>query len=347
MERKFGIEEVTTVGTYANYNAAIGVNVANFNVHDVAMIVGMALHTDELRQQVAECQAENERTITHWKREVNGMQDKLTDAEIRVKEAQNDVRNAEAHNDELNGKLQHARAELQDERDLKTKFKTLSTFHYDNMEFVRGLLHVSEDVGDERVRDVITEIVNGMKVRADDHAKVGVYWYDALQKILKAVGGDEVFDTEGLSDDHFVEGLEKIVSCLRADALSHRQVMKRDDAHRIFSKQLTDVLGIQEDLTREGALSVASQIKRQADAYGAQENEWRRRYDELCNVLNICFEDDNSSVIAMAQQIKASCDRVEKQENYQRKYNELKGASGLSGLEHGAAVKIAGENPAR
>lgn len=258
MESKFGIEEVTTVGTYANYNAAIGVNVANFNVHDVAMIVGMALHTDELRQQVAECQGENERTITHWKREVNDMQDKLTDAEIRVKEAQNDVRNAEAHSEEINKSLQHARAELQDERDLKTKFKMLSTLHYDNVEFIRELLNIGEDVGDEQFREVAKGIVDGIKKNGQDQSKAAVYWHDALLKIHQEIGGENVIDSEGMGDDEFVS-----VLCEHIESL------------------------------------------RNASSSG------------------------------------------EKQENYQRKYNELKGALGLAGIPHNAAVRLAAEKPIR
>lgn len=258
LQNQFGINELNVIGAYANYNAALNINVANFNVHDVALAVQIALQAENLRQQVGEAVEAIEKSQRDHADEVNSMQDKLSDAEIRVNEARNDVRNAEAHSEKLSKSLQSARADLDDVTELKDKFKALSTIHFENVEFVRRLLKVGEDVGDEQFREVIELAINNMREQAQNQAKAAVYWYDALHKVHEAVGGDEVIDSDGMGDDEFVSALCDHVISLRI-----------------------------------------------------------------------------------------ATSRGEKQDNYQRKYNELKSACGLSGLVHDHAVRMAMDNPVR
>lgn len=46
-------------------------------------------------------------------------------------------------------------------------------------------------------------------------AKTSVFYYDALQGVHAAIGGDEVFDSEGCTDEEFVEGVVNVVTELR------------------------------------------------------------------------------------------------------------------------------------
>lgn len=338
MEQNFGINELKVIGAYANYSAALNINVASFKVHDVAAAVQIALQAEGLRQQVGESVEAIEKVRRDHAAEVNGMHEKLTDAEIRVKEARNDVRNAEAHSVELSKSLQSARADLADVTELKDKFKGLSSFHFDNVEFIRGLLNIGEDVGDEQFREVAKGIVDGLKMNAQNQAKAAVYWYDALQKVHEAVGGDKVIDSDGLGDDEFVSVLRDHVSALRSAAES-----KRDDTAIITLKAILNILSIDVGYQTENMLTMVSGIKERSDKYNNQECEWQRNYNELCNVLGI----DSVIHADVIGDAKKSIDKNQKQENYQRKYNELKGALGLAGMQHEEAVRLASKNPAR
>lgn len=338
MEQNFGINELNVIGAYANYNAALNINVANFNVHDVAAAVQIALQADSLRQQVGESVEAIEKVRRDHAAEVNGMQEKLTDAEIRVTEARNDVRNAEAHSVELSKSLQSARADLADVTELKDKFKGLSSLHFDSVEFIRRLLNIGEDVGDGQFREVAKGIVDGLKMNAQNQAKAAVYWSDALQKVHEAVGGDKVIDSDGLGDDEFVSLLRDHVSALRSAAES-----KRDDTTMITLRSILNILAIEPGYKTETVMTMVRGIKDRSDAYNNQACEWQRNYNELCNVLGI----DSVIHADVIDDAKKSIDKNQKQENYQRKYNELKGALGLSGMPHDEAVRLAAANPMR
>lgn len=338
MEQKFGINELNVLGSYAGYNAAMNISIASFNVHDVAAAVQIALQADGLRQQVGDAMAAIEKNNRDHTAEVNGMQEKLTDAEIRVKEARNGVLNAEAHSVELSKSLQSVRAELSDVTDLKDKFKSLSTFHFDNVEFVRRQLNVGEDVGDEQFREVVELAIKNMRETAQNQAKAAVYWYDALQKVHEAVGGDKVIDSDGLGDDEFVRVLCDQVSALRNAAES-----KRDDTTMITLRSILNILAIEPGYKTEAVMTMVRGIKERSDAYNNQACEWQRNYNELCNVLGI----ESTIPLAVIEEAKKALASREKQENYQRKYNQLKGALGLAGMPHDEAVRLAEANPVR
>lgn len=334
----FGINELNVIGAYANYNAALNINVANFNVHDVAAAVQIALQADSLRQQVGESVEAIEKVSRDHAAEVNSMQEKLTDAEIRVKEARNDVRNAEAHSVELSKSLQSARADLADVTELKDKFKGLSSFHFDNVEFIRRLLNIGEDVGDEQFREVAELAIKNMRDTAQSQAKAAVYWYDALQKVHEAVGGDKVIDSDGLGDDEFVRVLCDQVSALRNAAAS-----KRDDTALITLKAVLKDLSIDVGTQAENIMYMVRGIRERSDKFLNQDCEWQRNYNELCNVLGI----DSVIHADVIDEAKKAVEKHQKQENYQRKYNQLKGALGLAGMPHDEAVRLAEANPVR
>lgn len=338
MEQNFGINELNVLGSYAGYNAAMNINIASFNVHDVAAAVQIAIQADGLRQQVGDAVAAIEKANRDHASEVNGMQEKLTDAEIRVKEARNDVRNAEAHSTELSKSLKSARADLDDVTELKDKFKALSTFHFENVEFVRRQLNVGEDVGDDRFREVVELTIKNMRDTAQNKAKAAVYWYDALQKVHEAVGGDKVIDSDGLGDDEFVR-----VLCDKVSALRNAADSKRDDTAMITLKSILNILAIEPGYKTETVMTMVRGIKERSDAYNNQVCEWQRNYNELCNVLGI----DSVIHADVIDDAKNVVERHKKQENYQRKYNELKGACWLSGLVHDHAVRMATDNPVR
>lgn len=338
MEQKFGINELNVIGAYANYSAALNINVASFNVHDVAAAVQIALQADGLRQQVGEAVEAIEKVERDHAAEVNAMQDKLTDAEIRVKEARNDVRNAEAHSEELSKSLLSARSDLADVTELKDKFKGLSSFHFDNVEFIRGLLNISEDVGDEQFREVAKGTIDGIKTNAQNQAKAAVYWYDALIGIHKAIGGDSVIDPYGMVNDEFVSAMCEHVASLRSAAAS-----KRDDTAMITLKTILNILSIDVEYQTENIMDMVRDIKERSDKYNNQACEWQRNYNELCNALSI----DSVIHSDVIDDVKKALASREKQANYQRKYNELKGACGLAGMVHDVAVRMATDNPVR
>lgn len=338
MEQNFGINELNVLGSYAGYNAAMNINIANFSVHDVAAAVQIALQADGLRQQVGDAVAAIEKANRDHAAEVNGMQEKLTDAEIRVKEARTDVRNAEAHSTELSKSLQSARADLADVTELKDKLKALSTFHFENVEFVRRQLNVGEDVGDEQFREVVELTIKNMRDTAQNQAKAAVYWYDALQKVHEAVGGDKVIDSDGLGDDEFVR-----VLCDQVSGLVNAAAQKRNDKAKILLNELLNILGVDAGSNGEGILISARGIKDNSDKFINQNCEWQRNYNELCNVLGI----DSVIHVDVIDEAKKDVERHKKQENYQRKYNELKGALGLAGMPHDESVRLASKNPIR
>ncbi|QYA57210.1 hypothetical protein [Escherichia phage KW1E_UTAR] len=338
LQNQFGINELNVIGAYANYNAALNINVASFNVHDVAAAVQIALQADGLRQQVGESVEAIEKVTRDHAAEVNGMQEKLTDAEIRVKEARNDTRKAEAYSEELSKELNSLRENLASMTELKVKFSLLSSTHFENVEFIRGLLNIGEEVGDEQFREVAKGIVDGLKTSEQNRTKAAIYWYDALQKVHEAVGGDEVIDSDGLGDDDFVNTLRDHVASLRSAAES-----KRDDTAMITLKTILNILDIDVGYQTENMLEMVRGIKERSDRYNAQECEWKRNYNELCNALGV----DSVIHADVIDEAKKDVERHKKQENYQRKYNELKGACGLAGMVHDVAVRMATENPVR
>lgn len=338
MEQKFGINELNVLGSYAGYNAAMNISIASFNVHDVALAVQIALQADGLRQQVGDAMAAIEKNNRDHAAEVNGMQEKLTDAEIRVKEARNDVRNAEAYSEELNDKITAMSGRLSEMEGQRNKSQELSKLHFENVEFVRRQLNVGEDVGDEQFREVVELAIKNMRETAQNQAKAAVYWYDALQKVHEAVGGDKVIDSDGLGDDEFVRVLCDQVSALRNAAES-----KRDDTTMITLRSILNILAIEPGYNTETVMTMVRGIKERSDAYNNQACEWQRNYNELCNVLGIDSV-IHADVIDDAKKALAS---REKQENYQRKYNQLKGALGLAGMPHDEAVRLAEANPMR
>lgn len=338
MEQNFGINELNVIGAYANYSAAMNINVASFNVHDVAAAVQIALQADGLRQQVGEAMEATKEARRVNDLELKAANKRVSEAVENIKEMRQDVRNAEAHSEELSKSLLSARADLADVTELKDKFKGLSSFHFNNVEFIRGLLNIGEDVGDDQFREVAKGTIDGIKTNAQNQAKAAVYWYDALQKIHETVGGDEVIDSDGLGDEEFVNALRDHVSALRSAAAS-----KRDDTAMITLKTILNILSIDVEYQTENIMYMVRDIKEHSDKYNSQACEWQRNYNELCNALNI----DSVIHSDVIDAVKKALASREQQDNYQRKYNELKGACGLSGMVHDVAVRMATENPVR
>lgn len=338
MEQNFGINELNMLGSYAGYNAAVNINIASFNVHDVAAAVQIALQADGLRQQVGDAVEAIEKASRDHAAKVNDMHEKLTDAEIRVKEARNDVRNAEAHSEELNDKIKAMAGRLTEMEAQRNKLQEISKIHFDNVEFVRRQLNVGEDVDDEQFREVVELAIKNMRDTAQNQAKAAVYWYDALQKVHEAVGGDKVIDSDGLGDDEFVR-----VLCDQVSALRNAEDSKRDDTAMITLKSILNILAIDAGTHTENMLYMVHGIKERSDLYNNQSCEWQRHYNELCNVMGI----ESTIPLAVIEEAKKALVSREKQENYQRKYNQLKGALGMAGMPHDEAVRLAEANPVR
>lgn len=53
-------------------------------------------------------------------------------------------------------------------------------------------------------------------------AKTSVFYYDAMQEVHAAIGGDEVFDSDGCTDEEFREGVVRTVADLRKTAGNFR-----------------------------------------------------------------------------------------------------------------------------
>ena len=75
----------------------------------------------------------------------------------------------------------------------------------------------------------------------DQFAKTSVFYYDAMQEVHAAIGGDEVFDSEGCTDEEFVEGVVNVVTELRKTNANLR--VSNDSLSRMLG-QLRMAIGI-------------------------------------------------------------------------------------------------------
>ncbi|QHJ80229.1 MAG: hypothetical protein [Bacteriophage sp.] len=328
---------IDQIGNYAVYLTQVGESVGKFAISDIIRIAQLALQTGELEEALRMAGARNEQTIESWKSEVDGLVNELSESRIAVQEARNDVRNAEAHSEELNDRLKANEKACNMIAEARDKFKALSTEHFDRMEAVRGLFEIADTVGDEEVIAVIENRLNVIKTTKDNNVAACMFWYDAWDSVRAALD----VDLDGLSDD---EKVKRVLSAARHASAAVFE--KRNDALKIHLDNLRNALQLDAGFTNDAMVEQARQIRQAADSKVAQECEWQRRYNELCNVMGI-EASTHDEVMIEARDIKDAVVRGNKQDNYQRKYNELKGAAGLAGVEHKEAVKIMARSPAR
>lgn len=328
---QFSKEQIQMVGNYAAYLHNIGEAIGKFASIDVLTLARAALAVQEMEQAVKMANDQTERTRDAMQKENEALHSVIRENGNIIDEMRGDVRNAEAHSDDLDSQLQAATIRCKEVEEQRNSYRDIAQTRYNLLESIYALFGVSEDLSDDEAIKHVKSKHADLKLRGDNQSAACQFWYDAWNDVRSALD----VDTEGLADD------EKVSAVVEAAKRSISKIPLVDSVMRVL-----DALQLSHDLNLEQVVAHAQQIRHAADAHAAQENEWQRRYNELCNTVGIESTTHDAALIE-ARDLKAAVDRGDKQENYQRKYNELKGSLGLAGMPHDEALKMARQDPIR
>lgn len=328
---QFSKEQIQMVGNYAAYLHNIGEAIGKFASIDVLALARAALEVSELQEALKLANDQTERTRDAMQGQIDGLAKGIAERNHKIDEMRGDVRNAEAHSDELDSKFKAAVIRCKEVESARDTFKAAAKERFEALENIYSLFSIPEGATYIDAHETLKAQLADLKLRGDNQSAACQFWYDAWNDVRAALD----VDTEGLADN------EKVDAVAEAAKQIYRSIIPLEK----FTKIL-DALQLSHDLTFPQAVEHARQIRHAADSHAEQENEWRRRYDELCNVMG--FDGvDHDATLCEARDAKAAESKANKQVNYQRKYNELKGSLGLAGMPHDEAVNLARKNPIR
>lgn len=325
---QFSKEQIQMVGNYAAYLHNIGEAIGKFASIDVLTLARAALAVQEMEQAVKMANDQADKMRVDWKSEVDGLMERLRDRDCAVEEMRGDVRNAEAHSEELDSQLKAATIRCKEAESARDTFKAAAQERFEAIENIYSLFSIPEEASYIDAHEKIGEQLADLKLQVANKVAACQFWYDAWNDVRSALD----VDTEGLADD------EKVSAVVEAAKRATSKIPLVDSVMRVL-----DALQLSHDLNLEQVVAHAQQIRHAAD----ESTHKARHYDELKEALGITESTIHLDVIAMAGDMAAALKRNDKQENYQRKYNELKGSLGLAGMPHDEALKMARQDPIR
>lgn len=321
---KFNKEQIQMVGNYAAYLTNIGESIGKFASGDVLTLARAALEVSELHAALKLANDQTERTRDAMQEQIDDLSKCIVGRNNKINELNDEII-------DLDAQLKAATSRCKDAESARETLKAAAKERFEAIENIYSLFSIPEGATYIDAHEKLSEQLADLKLQLSNQLAACQFWYDAWNDVRAALD----VDTEGLEDD------EKANAVVEAAKQISRSIIPVEKFI-----QMLDALQLGHDLTFPQAVEFAKQIRREADSHAAQENEWRRRYDELCNVMG--FDGvDHDATLCEARDAKAAEAKANKQEKYQRKYNELKGSLGLAGMPHDEAVKLARENPIR
>lgn len=318
-------EGIKAVGNYAHYLLQMGEQYAKFGIGDVIQLVQLALQAGELEVALQSASKREEEITADWHENVQELRKSAESANAAFHAC-------DAAKLEISEKLESVMLQLNQTEEKMNAYAEGSRYWHEAWEAICRAMNVDTEglAGDDE------SVATATQRAADLHAFNARFYQERNEKDQFI---QEVFRLLGMSGG----SRDGVLSMIEHNAKQANQQRNQENEWKRLYNELCNAIRIE---SHSGAIEAARRIREAADMKIHHESAWERQYHALCDAFGIDV-DKHETVLKNAREVKANAVRGITQEKYQKKYDELKRAAGLSGETHTDAVRMMSQNPVR